>query len=58
MNQTQIRITELAAQQDDSNKVSLAPVMLLDDEALKHVAGGGPGGSWAPAVLQGPGGSW
>ena len=57
MNQIQIRVSELATQQADA-KTSLAPMMLLDDEALKHVAGGGPGGSWAPAVLQGPGGSW
>ena len=57
MNQIQIRVSELATQQADA-KMSLAPMMLLDDEALKHVAGGGPGGSWAPAVLQGPGGRW
>ena len=57
MNQTQIRITELATRVAD-DKMSFPPVMLLDDEALKHVAGGGPGGSWAPAVVQGPGGSW
>ena len=57
MNQTQIRSTELTTLQADA-KISLAPMMLLDDEALKHVAGGGPGGSWAPAVLLGPGGSW
>ena len=57
MNQIQIRVSELATQQADA-KMSLAPMMLLDDEALKHVAGGGPAGNWAPAVLLGPAGNW
>ena len=57
MNQTQNRTTELATQQADA-QVSLAPMMLLDDEALKHVAGGGPAGSWSQAIVQGPAGSW
>ena len=57
MNQTQIRTTELATQQADA-QASLAPMMLLDDEALKHVAGGGPAGSWSQAIVQGPAGSW
>ena len=57
MNQTQISTAELATQQADAN-TSLAPMMLLDDEALKHVAGGGPAGSWSQAIVQGPAGSW
>ena len=57
MNHIQIRVSELATPQADA-KMSLAPMMLLDDEALKHVAGGGPAGGWAPAVLLGPAGGW
>lgn len=57
MNQTQISTAELATQQADAN-TSLAPMMLLDDEALKHVAGGGPAGSWSQGIVQGPAGSW
>ena len=57
MNQTQIRSTELTTLQADA-KMSLAPMMLLDDEALKHVAGGGPVGNWSPAIELGPVGNW
>ena len=57
MNQIQIRVSELATQQADA-KMSLAPMMLLDDEALKHVAGGGPAGNWGQAIVQGPAGNW
>lgn len=58
MNQIQIRKSELATQQADARQTqaSLAPMMLLDDEALKHVTGGGPVGNWA--VVQGPVGNW
>lgn len=57
MNQTPIRTTEVATQQADGN-TSLAPMMLLDDEAMQHVAGGGPVGNWGPASTQGPVGNW
>ena len=59
MNQTQIRTTELATQQADANKAP-APMMMLDDEALKHVAGGGPAGGWSDASIaaSGPAGGW
>lgn len=57
MNQTQNRATELVTQQADA-QVLLAPMMLLDDEVLKHVAGGGPVGNWGPASTQGPVGNW
>ena len=57
MNQTQIRSIELATQQADAQN-TLAPMMLLNDEALKHVAGGGPVGNWGPASTQGPVGNW
>ena len=60
MNQSQIRKSELATQQADARQTQalLAPMMLLDDEALKHVAGGGPAGSWSQGIVQGPAGSW
>lgn len=59
MNQIQIRTTEVATQQADA-QVSLAAMMLLDDEALKHVAGGGPAGGWSAAAVPtaGPCGGW
>ena len=57
MNQTPIRTTEAAIQQTDGSTL-LAPMMLLDDEALQHVAGGGPVGNWGPASTQGPVGNW
>ena len=59
MNQTQIRSTELATQQGDA-QVSLAPMMLLDDEVLKQVAGAGPFGGWSAALVatSGPFGGW
>ena len=50
MTQFQTLTTELNTQQADADKLSLVPMMLLDDEALKHVAGGGPCGGWSAAV--------
>lgn len=32
--------------------------MPLDHDALRHVFGGGPGGSWSDDTEPGPGGSW
>ncbi len=61
MTQSQIRVTELATQQADTRQVqsSVAPMMLLDDEALKHVSGCGPAGGWNAATgANGPAGGW
>ena len=59
MNQIQIRVSEFATQQADA-QVLLAPMMLLDDEVLKQVAGAGPYGGWSAALAatSGPYGGW
>ena len=59
MNQTQIRTAELASQQANA-EVSLAPMLLLDYESLKNVAGGGPAGGWSSGAVAtaGPAGGW
>ena len=40
--------------QGSLDEISADAPQLLSPELLRHVVGGGPGGSW----IEGPGGSW